>query len=44
MSKSRGNTSFLPLDDALFAVKPRKPVLAAKSHRLGGRCKPEADS
>jgi len=26
MSKSRRNTSFLPLDDALFAVKPRKPV------------------
>lgn len=26
MSKSRRNTSFLPLDDALFDVKPRKPV------------------
>jgi len=26
MSKSRRNTSFLPLDDTLFAVKPRKPV------------------
>jgi hypothetical protein len=26
MSKSRRNTSFLPLDDALFAGKPRKPV------------------
>jgi hypothetical protein len=26
MSKSRHNTSFLPLDDTLFAVKPRKPV------------------
>ena len=26
MSKSRRNTSLLPLDDALFAVKPRKSV------------------
>jgi hypothetical protein len=26
MSKSRRNMSFLPLGDALFAVKPRKPV------------------
>jgi hypothetical protein len=26
MSKSRRNTSFLPLDDTLFAGKPRKPV------------------
>ena len=26
MSKSRRNKSFLPLDDALFDVKPRKPV------------------
>ena len=26
MSKSRRNMSFLPLDDALFAGKPRKPV------------------
>ena len=26
MSKSRRNTSFLPLDDVLFDVKPRKPV------------------
>jgi len=26
MSKSRGNTSLLPLDDAVFAVKQRKPV------------------
>src|ERR1700723_3195923 len=26
MSKSRRNRSSLPLDDALFAVKPRKPV------------------
>jgi hypothetical protein len=37
MSKSRRNTSFLPLDDALFGVKPRKPVphefvLDAKGH------------
>ena len=26
ISKSRRNTSFLPLDDVLFDVKPRKPV------------------
>ena len=26
MSKSRRNTSFLPPDDTLFGVKPRKPV------------------
>jgi hypothetical protein len=26
MSKSRRNTSFLPLDDTLFSLKPRKPV------------------
>ena len=26
MSKSRRNTSFLPVDDTLLAVKPRKPV------------------
>ncbi len=47
MSKSRRNTSFLPLDDTLFAVKPRKPVphefvldaiatLSPKTHSMFG--------